>query len=1133
MATRFFFTISILLDHVNLLEICVFFYYKILIILTHGDVHTNPGPSPSSLFKFAHWNPNSLVAHNFSRIPILEAFMIKENLNLFAITESALKNSIPDRNIEIEGFSHIRNDLPPTDRCGGVLLYHRNDLPVKNRTDLQIPNSIVVEIHISRKKIFFIASYRKPSQTSPEFDQYIKNLDEILTKIKNENPYMTIMTGDFNAKHTEWYSEDNTDKFGDKIHELFAYHNLTQTVNKPTNITSRTKHCIDLVATDQPNLILNNDISPSLHTNCAHQINLVKLNLKCPPPPPYKRIVYHYARANVTGLKDSLSQFNWSEQLSLYDDPHKQVEFFEQTLLNITNNFIPHNEKLFKPRDPPWLTKACKSMYRKYHRKYSRYAKRGFKSDEKPAVDSLRELYTDMISKEKENYTKKLGEQVSNPKSSNKKYWTCLKKLLNNSKSSIIPPIIDNGIFVTDIKVKSHLFNTYFHSQCTVLNTSSILPEFVKKTTSSLQLIEFTQNQITDLIRKLQPNKSHGHDGISARILKLSDSAISLPLFIIFQNCVAKGIFPKKWKMANVSPIHKKNEKNIVSNYRPISLLPLCGKLFEKLIYDNLYSYIDDNNFISDKQSGYRRGDSTIKQLLSITNEIHKTFDQGKELRAVFLDISRAFDRVWHPGLIFKLRQIGIEGQAIQIIEDFLNNREQRVVIDGQVSDWAPIAAGVPQGSILGPLLFLVYINDITEVVTSDIQIFADDTFIHRTADSNSTNELNKDLESITEWAWQWKFQFNPSIDKQAVEMLFSLKKNKSVHTPLVFNGIPVKPVDETKHLGIILDSELSFVSHLKSKIAKANQGLGIMIQLRKWVSIKVLETVYKLFVRPHFDYGDVLYHQDSPTKNEIFEFSSKYRVLNEVEEVQYRAARIITGAWQGTSYEKLYKILGWESLNKRRTMRKLTILHETLLNKHPRHFYSIFKNNLYPENSRLANQSSLKNIPCKKSRYPKEFLPSTIKDWNLLCKSVKDSKTKPIFKQKILNMIRPKKSPFYGLFCFSQVRYLTMLRVGLSPLNYHKFSYNFNNVDEYCTVCECTENTEHYLLSCISYRLTRTTMYNAISPVLGVDVSTLPKSSLISILLYGRDDMTFAQNTIILKEVICFIKKTGRLDSM
>ena len=1129
MATRISLTILNFLDHTNLLEVCVFFYYKMLIILTHGDVHTNPGPS---MFKLAHWNLNSIVAHEFSRVSILEAFMNQENLNLLAITESALKNDIPDKNIEIDGFSHIRNDLPTGDRCGGTLLYYKNDLPVINRADLQIANSIVAEIHFSRKKIFFIVSYRKPSQTPDEFDQYTKNMDELLTKIKNENPFMIIMTGDFNAKHTEWYSGDSTDKFGEEIHKLFANHNLTQTVNKPTNITSRTKHCIDLVATDQPNLILSNDIFPSLHTNCSHQINLVKLNLKCPPAPPYKRLVYHYARANATCFRDSLTQIDWPEQLGLFDDPQEQVTFLDQTLLNVAKNFIPNEEKVFKARDPPWLTKACKNIYRKYHRKYSRYAKRGFKSEEKPAVDSLREVYTDMINKEKENYTRKLGEQVSNP-ASNKKYWTCLKKLLNNSKSSIIPPIIDNGIFVTDIKVKCQLFNTYFQSQCTVLNTSSVLPDFVKKTAKSLNEIKFTQNQITDLIRKLQPNKSHGFDGISARILKLADSAISLPLFTIYKDCIDKGIFPKKWKMANVSPIHKKNEKNIISNYRPISLLPLCGKILEKLIYDNLYTYINENNFISDKQSGYRRGDSTIKQLLTITNEIYKSFDEGKEIRAVFLDISRAFDRVWHSGLVFKLKQIGIEGNAIRIIEDFLKDREQRVAIDGQVSDWAPIAAGVPQGSILGPLLFLVYINDITESVTSDVQIFADDTFIYRIADDESSNKLNEDLENITKWAWQWKFQFNPTIKKQAVEILFSLKKKKSVHTPLVFNGIPVKVVEETKHLGVILDSKLSFVNHLKEKIAKANQGLGIMIQLRKWVSVKVLETVYKLFVRPHFDYGDVLYHQSDPNKDEIFEFSSKHKILKEVEKVQYNAAKIITGAWQGTSYEKLYTILGWESLNKRRIMRKLSILHETVINKHPRHLFSALKDNFFPENSRLANQLSLRNPICKKSRYPKEFLPSTIRDWNLMCKSVKESNTKSIFKRKMLNLARPKKSPYFGLFSFSHVRYLTMLRVGLSPLNSHKASYNFINVDEFCTVCGCTEDTEHYLLSCSSYRLTRVTMYNAISPILGVNVSTLPKRKLVSILLYGSEDMTFSQNTLILKEVIHFITKSKRLESM
>ena len=370
--------------------------------------------------------------------------------------------------------------------------------------------------------------------------------------------------------------------------------------------------------------------------------------------------------------------------------------------------------------------------------------------------------------------------EVSNPRTTCKKYWTCLKRLLNKNKASIIPPILNNGVFVTDIAQKCTLFNSYFQSQCTVVNTSSVLPPFVKKTTFTFDKINFSKSQITTLIRKLNTNKSHGHDGITANLLKLCDDSISTPLEIIYSNCLKKGYFPDKWKKANVIPIHKKNAKDIVSNYRPISLLPLCGKIFEKVIYDSLYEYIYKNKFISDKQSGYKRGDSTVKQLISITNEIHKAFDEGKEIRAVFLDISRAFDRVWHEGLIFKLRQIGIEGSAIKIIHSFLENREQRVAIDGFSSDWGQISAGVPQGSILGPLLFLIYINDITEIVSSDIRLFADDTFIFRIADQQSTQLLNSDLESITSWAWDWKMLFNPDISKQALEVIFSNKKNIS-----------------------------------------------------------------------------------------------------------------------------------------------------------------------------------------------------------------------------------------------------------------------------------------------------------------------------------------------------------------
>ena len=259
--------------------------------------------------------------------------------------------------------------------------------------------------------------------------------------------------------------------------------------------------------------------------------------------------------------------------------------------------------------------------------------------------------------------------------------------------------------------------------------------------------VNFSPVDITNHIKKLNINKAHGHDGIPTRIIKICGDSIADPLSIIFKKCLSEGCFPNKWKKANVVPIHKKNEKNLFQNYRPVSLLPICGKLFEKIIFDNLYTYIFGNNFISDKQSGYRRRDSTVKQLVSITLEIYKAFDDVKELRAVFLDISKAFDKVWAEGLIFKLKRLGIRGEMIVILSSFLSGRKQRVTMDGVCSDWADIESGVPQGSILGPILFLVYIDDLINEVSSDIRIFADDTFIFRAVDSESTKDLNQDLQ--------------------------------------------------------------------------------------------------------------------------------------------------------------------------------------------------------------------------------------------------------------------------------------------------------------------------------------------------------------------------------------------------
>ena len=247
------------------------------------------------------------------------------------------------------------------------------------------------------------------------------------------------------------------------------------------------------------------------------------------------------------------------------------------------------------------------------------------------------------------------------------------------------------------------------------------------------------------------------------------------------------------------------------------------------------------NNLITENQSGFQPGDSCTNQLLSLVHEIHESFDCGLAVRSVYLDMSKAFDKVWHEGLIFKLKQNGIEGKLLNLFSDYLANRKQRVVLNGMESNWGEIKAGVPQGSVLGPLLFLIYINDLEEGIESHVKFFADDTSLFSIVNDpvSSAVNLQHDLNLITEWAYQWKMSFNPDPTKPAEEVLFSQKVNSPDHPPIYFNNIEVKRVYDHKHLGLNLDPKLSFIKHISEKIGIARKGIGIIKNLSPYLSLK------------------------------------------------------------------------------------------------------------------------------------------------------------------------------------------------------------------------------------------------------------------------------------------------------
>ena len=337
--------------------------------------------------------------------------------------------------------------------------------------------------------------------------------------------------------------------------------------------------------------------------------------------------------------------------------------------------------------------------------------------------------------------------------------------------------------------------------------------------------------------------------------------------------------------------MHKKGNKDLINNYRPVSLLPIFSKIYEKCIYDTLYNYFEGNDLFSKSQSGFRKGDSCVSQLLSITHEIFKGFDANPSLDTcgIFLDISKAFDRVWHEALIFKLRSYGISDSLLRLFNSFLSERFQRVVLNGQASEWRKVLAGVPQGSILGPLLFLIFINDIPANLECNVKIFADDTSLFSLVrDPNeSSAKLGRDLGRVARWAHQWKMSFNPDPSKQAVEVHFSRKINPVDTPPVYFNNLAVASCETHKHLGLLLDKRLAFDRHVEEMILRANKGIGLITRLRRYLPRDSLLTIYKAFIRPQLDYGDVVYDYPGNTF-----FTQK------LESVQYNASLAITGCF-------------------------------------------------------------------------------------------------------------------------------------------------------------------------------------------------------------------------------------------
>ena len=441
-------------------------------------------------------------------------------------------------------------------------------------------------------------------------------------------------------------------------------------------------------------------------------------------------------------------------------------------------------------------------------------------------------------------------------------------------------------------------------------------------------------------------------------------------------------------------------------------------------------------------------------------------------------------------------------------------------MLNGKNSEWADISAGVPQGSVLGPLFFLVYINDLVEDIRCDIKLFADDTSLFSAVYdvSKTAQDLERDLERVRIWAWQWKMKFNT---EKTEEVIFSAKRVKPEHPPLTFGNDDVVKKSEHKHLGMILDSKLDFQSHIKEAMQKARRSIGMIRYLSKYVSRDVLDQIYKLYARPYLDYGDIIYHKYDPQCCQNF--------TQKIEQTQYCAALAVTGAWRVTSRERLYNELGWETLYHRRWYRRLCHFYNLIKSRSPNYLFT----EVPPERNIIFNLRNTRNYDqnfTRTARYANTYFQNAPFEWNLLDNDIRNSTSISEFKNKLLALIRPNKNPIFGINDIIGIRQLSKLRLKFSKLNDHMFRHNFNCLDPVCSCGTADEDTEHFLLHCPNFEEARTDLHGTLLDIPRVDISLLDSQALCNLMLYGNPDLTLIENRMIIEATIKYIKATNRL---
>ena len=823
------------------------------------------------------------------KMDILREYVIDLKLDIIGVAETFLNNEVLNAEIHIEGYKMFRKDRCSVKegKCGGVILYIKEDIVSYEYYELSSSKSesIWVKIKVDNKSELVVGTcYKSPSSDSLE----LKELYDTIAQAANKE---VLIMGDFNFPYINWDTLES-DSDGSHFRDLLLDNYLIQHVKEPT----RNNNVLDLVITSDVNMVDKMQVLEHLG-NSDHNIIIWKLicNVEAVDNKIHLR---QYNNANYDEMRNFFAEVDWGNELQGQDVDDMWGKF-SSIIHTAIDKFVPVACKK-KKKFPIWMNKVSKSA-RKYKSKmWYRYRQSKtyndlveYKRAQNKAVREYRNA--------KKLFEKRLTKNIkNNPKSF---YSYCRSKM--KTKDVVGPLKNKEGEYVTDNAEMSNILNEFFGSVFTDENILKQLPEvksnFIEDNNHMLRTVSLTRECVLTKLLKLKINKAPGVDDIVPRILVENAYALSEPLLYIYRISLETGKVPAEWKKANVTAIFKKGERECPGNYRPVSLTSHVCKVLETILKDNIVSHLNRFQLINGTQHGFIKQRSCLTNLLEYLEFVTNYVDQGYPIDVIYLDFQKAFDKVPHRRLMLKINAMGIIGDVSNWIENWLKDRYQRVVLLGNCSRWIKVRSGVPQGSVLGPLLFLIYINDIDECVNSKLLKFADDTKIFSVvASQNDVDKLRDDLENLCKWSNEWLMLFN--IDKCKVMHI----GYNNAQADYVMEGNTLNVVTEERDLGILVQNNMKWDQQCSKSVKMANRILGMIKRNFDYLDGDMVLQLYKSLVRPHLEYCVQAWRPHLQKDIDL------------LERVQRRATKLVPKLKYKT-YEERLSCLGLTSLETRR----------------------------------------------------------------------------------------------------------------------------------------------------------------------------------------------------------------------